>query len=95
MGKSDFKEVSRLNFTANWPPSLEEVKTGALCRIADSLEKMEKPFLDQIKQIENLKKDRDYFLKELTAAQEKGHKLRASISALKGHITRLKKKQQQ
>lgn len=87
MGKSNLKDISRINWTGEIPASLEEISAWALCRIADSLEKMEKPF-------DQLLKDSAYY-KDLAARRAlRIEELKRSISSLKGHLTRHKNKKQ-
>lgn len=81
----EYKESSRI---FNWGRevgegnlNLEELKVGALLRIADSLENMEQPYKDLLKTIEYYKK-----------FGEENKKLKRSISGLKGYIKTTKSK---
>ncbi len=80
-----YKVKSRLNWWKEGEPSTDELKLGCLQRIADSLEKMEKPFKDLLEHNEYLKG-------RLREEQAAGRHLNRRIASLRGAITRMKKK---
>lgn len=80
---SSFREFSKKDFTGL--ETTENIKVGALQRIADSLERMEKPHLDLIRKVEYLDRRR----KEL---RDEVESLKRRNRSLKGWVTRLKKK---
>lgn len=83
---ADLKEISRQKFTAISPTSHEEIKTGCLQRIADSLEKMEQPYL-------RLLNDVKYLTERNRGLNETIQSLQNKLRATKGHVTRLKRKE--
>lgn len=92
---SDLRDLSKMRFSQRaLKAEIDEVQAGALQRIADSLEKMEKPFADQIKEIERLKSDNAYLYKRLAEERDKAEALSRSIASYRGHLTRLKNKKQ-
>jgi hypothetical protein len=83
------KEESRINwgFTAEKErkPTIEQIKLGAILRIADATEAMALNYFQ-------LQKDLDYYKRK---SKERGDEIdyqRKSIAALKGHLTKLRKK---
>lgn len=91
MGKFVFyKESSR----ANWGVHLndaqtlqkEDIKIGAILRIADSLERIEKPYLNLIEECKTLREQNNRRLSRIS-------KLEKQIAAYKGIITKMKKMQ--
>lgn len=86
MDKKDIRGISRNDWSSEIPVNLETINTGSLQRIADSLEKMEKPF-------DKLIRDNEYYRERNKRQQDRIQSLERSNSALKGHITRLKKKE--
>lgn len=91
MAKS-VKELSRIDWhtepsTINNPggyPGDHNIKLGCLMRIADSLEKMEKPFMDLIEENKRLK---ERWAKNFVYTS----KLEKRLAAYKGIINRMKK----
>ena len=83
-----YKEGSRVNWGTSRSGNLTDaqIQLGATLRIADSLEKMEQPYLKLISDVEYLRKSR----RNLTSENEH---LRRSNAAIKGHFSRLKKRQ--
>lgn len=83
--RRDLREESRRSYgTRDKNATVEELNAGALCRIADSLEKMEKPYLRLLDDVACLR--REY--------QERGdeiERLGRVVAGLRGHITKLKK----
>jgi DNA anti-recombination protein RmuC len=77
------REASRQNWKCN--DTIEEINSGSLQRIADSLEKMEKPF-------KQLLVDAQQYEKWYRSEAESNRKLTRRISALQGVITKMKKK---
>ncbi|WP_439473812.1 hypothetical protein [Algoriphagus formosus] len=66
--------------------SYEEIQTGCLQRIANSLEKIEQPYQKLISDYE--------YLKVVNARlRDSNEKLLNQLRAYKGHITRLKRKE--
>ncbi len=65
-------------------PNTEQLTLGCLQRIADATELM-------AKQYQSLINDRDYYKKMYDEIFERNKKLERGISALKGHIKRIKK----
>jgi len=85
---SDLRKLSKETYSrkSENTASYDEIKTGCLQRIADSLEKIEKPY-------QNLISDYEY-LKEVNARlRDSNDKLMNQVKAYKGHITRLKRKE--
>jgi Mor family transcriptional regulator len=84
-----WKEASR----KNWMSQLEkeddiptdQIKAGAIMRIADAVEVMAKNYAKLIR-------ERGYFERWYKEERESKNKLNRSNSALRGHITRLKKR---
>jgi hypothetical protein len=66
--------------------TLEQINTGSLQRIADATEAMAQNFVKLQNDYEYMRKSRDNYREDYRTAQRQ-------ITALKGHITRLKKKQ--
>lgn len=83
MGWKDYREESKSVWgrKTEYPLeiTLEEVKTGCFLRIADSLEKMERPYVELLETIEKYKE-----------LEIENKSLRREISGLKGVITKLK-----
>lgn len=65
--------------------TLDQVKAGAILRIADASEVMAKNFLDLQGEIQSLRESRDSYQKMWLRAERR-------ISALKGALTRAKKR---
>lgn len=63
---------------------LTSINAGSLQRIADSLEKMEKPYRHLLEEVERGRKDREYYKKD-------NQRLAHSNAALRGIIRKLKK----
>lgn len=76
------REESKINWEGS--RTTESINSGSFQRIADSLEKMERPFSDLLSE---RKKYEEWYHGE----SEKNRKLYRRISALKGVITKLKK----
>ena len=84
MTNRKIKELSKVDFsTEHW--TYEAIGCSALIRIADATEKMAIRYTELIDRAERLKKSCDYF-------QTKSDRAERRISALKGQITKLKKK---
>ncbi len=83
----DYRQESKKNWGANQSVSLnqDQIKTGTMLRIADSLERMEQPYLKLISDLEYLR-SRNKFL------SEENERLRNSNRGFKSAITRLKNK---
>lgn len=83
----DLREQSRHIWTSTGEKlTIEEVSLGVQLRIADSLERMEKPYLKMIDENAYLRKRVQALNEELTRSANTNR-------ALRGHITRLKKKE--
>lgn len=65
--------------------SSDQLRTGALLRIADSTEKMAANYTA-------LQSDRDYYKRRLESVQADNKHLYKQLSGLRGEITKLKKK---
>lgn len=84
--KKYYKEQSRLNwYTEDEKLSLEQINTGALLRIADATEKMASNYIA-------LQNDRDYYKRRYQEEQASKERMSRRINALKGVITKMKKK---
>lgn len=82
--KKLFKSESRKEWYSPSKLSTEELTLGCLMRIADSLERIEEPYLrllERIREIEHVSRERGERIMEL----------KRSNAALRGHITRTKK----
>lgn len=83
---STLRDLSRCEYSANDTiPNRDELKLGALQRIADATEAMAKRHTELIR-------ERDSFMRLYHAACERETKLSHSNAALRGQITRLRKK---
>lgn len=82
-----YKEESKKNYGRKDAEnlSIEQLNTGCLMRIADSLEKIEKPYVEMIDALK-------WYKKEYLIQNEQIDKLLLSNRALKGVITRMKNK---
>lgn len=82
-----YKEESRKNWGVTQLSedklSIDQINTGALLRIADSLERMEKPFADLIDENQRLRASRNNLLSTID-------KLQRSVNAYKGIIKKRK-----
>lgn len=79
-----FKEESRANWYTTKEMSSDDLKVGALLRMADSLEKMEKPFAQ-------LLSEREQYQRWYNEEKAKRRKMEKQLAAYKGIINRLKK----
>ena len=82
-----FKTESRKDYGYNdgdGNATMDQLKVGSLMRIADSLEKMERPYAQLIR-------DYDLYKQLFKDSDARNGKLTRSISALKGVITKLRK----
>ena len=83
---NDYKDQSKLvwgrSLSENEYLTIEEINTGCLLRIADSLEQIEQPYKDLLQDIE--------YYKEF---EQENKKLKRTIAGLKGHINKLKKRE--
>ena len=80
------RDASRKNWSSG--DTLEEINAGSLQRIADATETMAQNYT-------SLQNDRDWYKKAWKEACDQRDNLWRRISALKGVITRMKKKSQQ
>jgi len=84
---STTREASRANITTSHPREIDHINCGSLQRIADATEAMAKNHIA-------LQRDHDLYKRWFTEEKERRHKLERSNAALRGQITKLKKKQQ-
>lgn len=83
---TSLRDESRVNYRVRGErASTDELRTGALQRIADATEAMAKRHTELIR-------ERDSFMSLYYAACERETKLSRSNAALRGQITRLRKK---
>lgn len=91
---NNFKDASRENYGiknqdgVSRNPTLEELKTGSLQRIADAVEKMASNYVA-------LENERDLYKRWYKEQREQIATLKKSKAALTGVINKLKKKQTQ
>lgn len=87
MSVKGYREESRANWgqEGDAPLTLDQIKVGALLRIADATEKMAKRHTDLIA-------ERDDYERRWKRAAERAAELERSNTALKGHVTRLRNK---
>jgi hypothetical protein len=83
-----YKEESRTNWGATVESETninrDQIQLGAILRIADSLERMEQPFI-------KILEERDYYSRKHQENKAEIRKLKKSNAALKGVINKLKK----
>jgi len=88
MSRRFYIEESRHNWYADIPEgqelSRDQVNTGAILRIADSLEKMEQPFVQLLRETEGLRDEVAFLLAE-------NNRLTRSNAALRGCLKKAKK----
>ncbi|MGH1361018.1 MAG: hypothetical protein ACRBC3_19840 [Burkholderiaceae bacterium] len=77
------RESSRKEWTSR--STLGEINSGSLQRIADATEKMAAGY-------DKMRNDRDLYKRWHEAAQERNARLERRISALRGVVTKLKKR---
>ena len=80
----NMRDKSRETFKSPEKPSIDYLNTGAILRIADSLETL-------CKSRDTLETDRDMYRLWWEDGQEENAALGRTIAGLRGHITRLKK----
>lgn len=81
------KDASRGNYTTkDEVPTWQEVRDGALLRIADAVEKMAQRHID-------LMRERDYYERLASSRAADIHRLARSNAALRGVIARMKRAQ--
>ena len=81
-----YKEDSKKNYgTYSDALTLEQINTGVLMRIADSVEKMEQPYLRLIREME-------YYRDQTKKLKYENDFLKNSNRGLKSYITRIKNK---
>lgn len=83
---SDLKSISKNSFNSPEGNTLESIQTGCLQRIADSLERMEKPYQKLIDDYNHIKTVNDRL-------RDANQRLLNQIRTQKGWITRLKRKE--
>lgn len=84
----DYREQSRTSWgTEATSLTLEQLNAGAILRIADATEKMA---TNHVK----LQNDYDYMRKDRDRYRERAERAERKITAMKGVITKLKKKSQ-
>lgn len=80
------REASRANITTSHPREIDHINCGSLQRIADATEAMAKNHVA-------LQNDCDRYKRWFNEENERRLKLERSNAALRGQITKLKKKQ--
>jgi hypothetical protein len=95
--KISCRESSRLNIIVDREgghPVSEDIQDGCLMRIADALERLAsgKAELETLRELEEVKKDRDYHSSRRREEIVAKERLYRRLSALKGVITKLKKR---
>jgi hypothetical protein len=87
MPYQDYKQESRKDWGVNQDAeaklTLDQIKAGAILRIADSLERMEKPFADLIAENQRLKDSKNYWVARCNT-------LKRSVNAYKGIVKKKK-----
>ena len=81
-----YQEISRKGWNAGngTGATMEDIKLGALLRIAEALEKMGVPY-------DNMIRDRDYQKRRKEDLEQEKRILLRANAALRGHIKRMKK----
>ncbi len=81
----NYREESRKNWGSEQEANLskEQIQTGCMLRIADSLERIEKPYLQLLSELE-------YYKRRYDEHTEKIKRLQGTNAALKSWITRIK-----
>lgn len=82
----NLKEISRGTWNNNGSTTCEEINAGSLQRIADATEAMSRNYVELQNQV-------DYYKKRMESLQEQNETLFRSNAALRGVITKLKKRQ--
>jgi len=90
-----FQDISR----KNWAPAEirgnhDQLRTGALIRIAEATEAMAVNFVALQKENERLKKQLEYWKGAYNRKMARINQLERSHAGLRGYITRLKKQQE-
>jgi hypothetical protein len=87
MAFKSYKEGSRTDWGRETEGGLtiEQINCGAILRIADATEKMATNHVRLQNDYDSMKRDRDYYM-------DRAHKAERSITAMKGVITKLKKR---
>jgi hypothetical protein len=83
----NLRTKSKQEFGHNEPITRDELKVGCFQRIADATEAMAKNHVQ-------LQRDHDLYKRWYEEGRERADKLERSNAALRGQITKLKKKQQ-
>lgn len=84
-----YRDHAKINYgTTEGKPTLEQINTGCLLRIADSVEIMSGNYLQ-------MQSDLEYYKKRYSENGARISKLEKSNAALRGHIKSLKNKPQQ
>jgi hypothetical protein len=78
------REASKGKWTVTTPPTVEQINTGALQRIADALELIAQDYRVLIQ-------ERDYYKRELEAAREQVKTKSRQVAAYKGRLKKMKK----
>jgi chromosome segregation ATPase len=87
--KVDLKNYSRSNFTTD-QGTTEMAQLGAVLRIADSLEKIEKPFVELLEKVKNQEERMEFLRMTNRKLNDENDKLTHRIRGYKGEITKLK-----
>lgn len=82
-----YREESKKNWGTSEDGGLtdDQIRTGAILRIADALEVMAENH-------DKLVRDRDWLRERLKEEEWRGKTMRRANAALRGHVSRLKKK---
>lgn len=88
----DLRVLSRKLF-AEGPSSLANIEIGSLQRIADSLERMERPYLEQIIHIKNLQEANERLREQIRAKCREFNGAQGYIKKLENEVSRLKANQ--
>jgi hypothetical protein len=80
----ELREKSKQNF--NGGNTLESIQTGCIQRIADSLERMEKPYLDLIRKAEYLEKKNRELRSEIQLLENRNRSLKGWVTRLRNNI---------
>lgn len=86
MGFKPYRDETRKNWgCTDRQPDNDELKLGALLRIADATEVMAREY-------QRLINERDMYKRQYENARERGYRLERSNAALRGQITKLRKR---
>lgn len=81
----NMRDASRQRYACSSQPTMEEIRTGAIQRIADALENMAAPYVQALRA-------REYYERAYRDECESVSRLLRSNRALRGAITRAKRR---